>query len=75
MTHLVCVSAEHSSQIQNSVYVCLGQFRSGWVDLILQKDNLLGTYIVFGHKSFRKLVCIKPGSRQPTVRAGEPISV
>lgn len=30
------------------------------------------TYTVFGHKSFKKLVCMKPGSRQPTVRAGEP---
>ena len=28
------------------------------------------TYTVFGHKSFKKLVWMKPGSRQPTVRAG-----
>lgn len=35
---------------------------------------MLGTHKVFGHKSLRKLVCMKPGSRQPTVRAGDPIS-
>lgn len=27
-------------------------------------------YTEFGHKSFRKLVWMNPGSRQPTVRAG-----
>lgn len=37
-------------------------------------SNHLGTYTVLGHKSLRKLVCMKPGSRQPTVRAGDPIS-
>ena len=29
-------------------------------------------YMKLGHKSLRKLVCMKPGSRQPTVLAGEP---
>lgn len=35
---------------------------------------VLQTYKLFGHKSFMKLVCMNPGSRQPTVRAGEPES-
>lgn len=30
------------------------------------------TYNVLGHNSFRKLVCINPGSRHPTVIAGSP---
>jgi hypothetical protein len=30
------------------------------------------TYTEFGHNSFRKLVCINPGSRHPTVLAGAP---
>jgi hypothetical protein len=29
-------------------------------------------YMELGHKSLRKLVCMKPGSRQPTVLAGGP---
>lgn len=29
-------------------------------------------YTEFGHNSFKKLVCIYPGSRQPTVLAGAP---
>lgn len=30
----------------------------------------LVVYREFGHKSFKKLVWMNPGSRQPTVRAG-----
>lgn len=30
------------------------------------------TYTKFGHNSFKKLVCMYPGSRQPTVLAGAP---
>ena len=30
-------------------------------------------YMELGHKSFRKLVWMKPGSRQPNVRAGGPV--
>lgn len=37
-----------------------------------EKSPSMHTYTVFGHKLFRKLVCMKPGSRHPTVLAGEP---
>lgn len=37
-----------------------------------EKIILWDPYSAFGHKFFRKLVCMKPGSRHPTVRAGEP---
>ena len=30
------------------------------------------TYIELGHNSERKLVCMNPGSRHPTVLAGAP---
>lgn len=32
-----------------------------------------GSHIWLGHKPFRKLVCMKPGSLQPTVLAGGPV--
>jgi hypothetical protein len=32
-------------------------------------------YSLFGHKSVRKAVCMKPGSLQPTDRAGSPAQV
>ena len=35
------------------------------------KSDPCDAYTKFGHKSFKKLVCTKPGSRQPTVHAGE----
>ena len=35
----------------------------------------LKTYTLFGHKFVKKLVCVKPGSCQPTVRAGAPTKV
>lgn len=33
----------------------------------------LVVYREFGHNSFKKLVWMNPGSRQPTVRAGGPV--
>lgn len=35
-------------------------------------EFFLKAYMVLGHRSSKKLVCIKPGSRHPTVRAGAP---
>jgi len=37
-------------------------------------NEYLNAYTKFGQRFFRKLVCMKPGSRHPTVRAGEPAS-
>lgn len=38
----------------------------------MQKGWVKFSYKRLGHKSLRKLVCMKPGSRQPTVLAGGP---
>jgi hypothetical protein len=38
----------------------------------MQKGYGKFNYMKLGHKSLRKLVCMKPGSRQPTVLAGGP---
>jgi len=40
----------------------------------MKRNEYLNAYTKFGQRFFRKLVCMKPGSRQPTVRAGEPAS-
>ena len=34
-------------------------------------SSFTGAYIVFGHESFDKLLCINPGSGQTIARAGE----
>ena len=39
---------------------------------VINIKGYLNAYLKFGHSSLRKLVCTKPGSRQPTVRAGSP---
>ena len=39
---------------------------------VININGYLKAYTKFGHRFLRKLVCMKPGSRQPTVRAGEP---
>lgn len=38
---------------------------------LIKKKNKYA-HIILGHNSFRKLVCINPGSRHPTVFAGDP---
>ena len=39
---------------------------------LLCHGNELNTYTVFGHNFVKKLVCVKPRSCQPNVRAGAP---
>ena len=41
-------------------------------EIKMQKGCVKFDYKTLGHKSLRKLVCMKPGSRQPTVLAGGP---
>lgn len=68
MTHLVCVPDVFTISSNTIIHELISS-KSFIPDAIQFGEQ---TYKVLGQRSFMKLVCMNPGSRQPTVRAGEP---
>lgn len=68
MTHLVCVPEVFIISLNTNIHELISSksFIPDAIQFVQQ------TYKVLGHRSFMKLVCMNPGSRHPTVRAGEP---